>query len=358
MIATRIIKGIYMKQYDIYFDQLKKKVPTLQIYMESTRLETHYQYSSTHLNQRFHSASVGKVFCATLVMMAMEEGLLSLESKIHQCLDETLLKDLFVYKNIDYKEHVSIKHLLNHTSGVNDYFEGKTTNHPKFIEQVMTDKDHIFTPYELLDFTRCHQHAIGYPGKRFYYSDTGYVLLGLLLESMYEKPYAEILKEKILIPLSLKDTALCFYDDNFDQKTLAPIIFKGEDMHLANSLSCDFAGGGLQTTSKDLALFLKGLFTEKLIDKSSLDQMKKATHRFHGIMGYGLGMIEIKFHRIIPWMRHYPTLYGGLGSLSVHAFYDDLNHDVYIINLGTPNKMRLSFQILVKMAKWLNPKHL
>ena len=343
-----------MNDYNAYFDKIKNKVPTLQIYMESTRKNDVYQFSNTKINQRFHSASVGKVFCATLVMMAIEEGMLSLDTKLYRLLDTQLLEHLFVYKGVDYQKEVEIEHLLNHTSGVNDYFEGKTKHHPKFIKQLMSDKNHIYTPYELLDFTRNYQKAVGCPAKRFLYSDTGYVLLGLVLEKIYNKPYANILKDKIFIPLSLKDTALSFYDDNFDKETLAPIIFKGVDMHLENSLSCDFAGGGLQTTASDLAIFLKALFSLKLIGQESIDQMINAKYSFHGIMRYGLGMIEIKFHRIVPWMRNYPTLYGGLGSLSVHAFYDIEHKDVYIINLGTPNKMRLSFQILVKMAKWLN----
>jgi len=346
-----------MNQYDNYFKKIEKKVPTLQIYMECQRKDIEYQYSSTeNLNQRFHSASVGKLFCSTLILMAVEEGHVRLNSKINQILDASLLENLFVYKGKDYQDQVEIIHLLNHTSGVNDYYEGKTINHPSFFKQLMKNKGHIYTPYELLDFTRSYQKAVGYPTKKFLYSDTGYLLLGLILEEVYQKSYSKILREKIIEPLELKDTALAFYDEHFDQESLAPIIFQGVDMHLEKALSCDYSGGGLQTSAKDLGIFLKGLFTHQLIQPASLKKMMDVKHSFHGIMRYGLGMIEIKFHRLVPWMRHYPSLYGGLGSLSVHAFYDPKHHDVYVINLGTPKKMRLSFQILVKMAKWFNKK--
>ena len=322
--------------------------------MERHRKQFAYEYSSTYKNQRFHSASIGKVFCATLMLMAIEDGLCNLDTKISDILASTLLEHLFVYKDVDYKDQVTVKQLLNHTSGVNDYFEGKTMNHPSFIDQVLNDKDHIYTPDELIDFTRKHQKAVGYPGKKFYYSDTGYVLLGFILEKIYQSAYGNILKEKIFGPLALKDTALAFYDPNYDRHSLAPLVFKGEDMHLYNSLSCDYSGGGLQTTTRDLAVFLKHLFCGDLISQSSLDQMMHAKYSFHGIMRYGLGMIEIDFQRLVPWMRNYPKLYGGLGITSAHAFYDPKHKDIYIINLGTPKKMRLSFAILVKMAKWLN----
>ena len=343
-----------MNAYDMYFNKIKKKVPTLQIYMESPRKQLTYEYSSTHKNQRFHSASIGKVFCATLIFMAIDEDLFKLESKISDILDQAVLEHLFVYRNIDYKDQVTIKQLLDHTSGVNDYFEGKTIEHSNFIDQVLNDKDHIYTPIELIDFTKKYQKAVGYPGKKFYYSDTGFVLLGFILEKIYKKSYANILREKIINPLSLEDTALAFYDEKYDRHSLAPLVFRGVDMHLFNSLSCDYSGGGLQTTPKDLATFLKHLFSKSLISQTSLNHMMNANHSFHGIMRYGLGMIEINFQRLVPWMRNYPKLYGGLGITSAHAFFDPDNGDIYIINLGTPKKMRLSFGILVKMAKWLN----
>lgn len=343
-----------MNLYDQYFDKVKRKVPTIQVYMESPRKKIVYQYADTYPDQRFHSASIGKLFCATLVFIAIEEKLCNLDTKISDFLMPSLLEDLFVYKDVDYKNEVTIKHLLNHTSGVNDYFNGKTINHHRFLKEVMSEKDHIYTPLELVDFTKKNQKAIGYPGKKFFYSDTGFVLLGLILESVYHKPYADVLKEKIFKPLGLKNTALAFYDKNYDRHSLAPLVFKREDMHLYNSLSCDYSGGGLQTTTRDLAIFLKHLFSLDLVSQASLDQMMDAQHSFHGIMRYGLGMIEIDFKRLVPWMRNYPKLYGGLGITSVHAFYDPIHKDIYIMNLGTPDTRRLSFQILVKIAKWFN----
>ncbi|MFW5841748.1 MAG: serine hydrolase domain-containing protein [Bacillota bacterium] len=341
------------QKLDTYLSKVKHSVPTLQVYIESGKTEDVYQFSSTHLNQTFHSASVGKVFCATLIMKAIEEARLSLDSRITDYLDNTMLNNLFVYKGVDYKDSVTVEILLNHTSGVNDYFEGKTINNTPFLDSVFKQKDHLYTPKELLDFTRHHQHAVGKPKDRFYYSDTGYVLLGLLLEAVYSMPYYKILKEKLITPLNLTQTALCFHDPNFNQKALAPLYFNHQDMSQATSLSCDYSGGGLQTTTKDLASFLKALFQGNIISKKSLQKMMHTKYRFHGIMRYGLGLVEIKFHKIMPWKLNYPTLYGGLGSLSVHAFYDPKHDDVYIINLGDASKMRLSFMVLTRLAREL-----
>ncbi|MFW5893164.1 MAG: serine hydrolase [Bacillota bacterium] len=332
-----------------YFKRFEKKTHTLQIRLESANPKTAFSYSDTLEDKPFHSASVGKVFASALIMMAIESKNLRLDTKVADILDDKLLDRLFVYKGKDYKDEVTLEHLLGHTSGVNDYFEGKVKGTKPFMEKVLLERDHQFTPYELLDFTRDFQEAVGRPGEKFVYSDTGYVLLGLVLETMHEKPYAKILREKIFTPLGLEDTLLAFYDERFDATKIAPIHFKGHEMSQAKSLSCDHAGGGIITTTKDLARFLGGLFEGELIDQDSLRTMMRPRHRFHGIMRYGLGMVEVKLHRVVPWKVGYPTLYGGLGSLSVHAFYDPLNKEAYIINLGDPALMRRSFMALTRL---------
>jgi D-alanyl-D-alanine carboxypeptidase len=339
-----------------YLKAFEKKVPTLQFLARDYEKDLSIEYSSTTLNQRFHSASVGKVFCATLIMMSVEKGLIEVDTKIINILDKDLLNGLFIYKGIDYKDDVTVKHLLSHTSGVNDYFEGKTKGSKPFMTLLMEDPMHVYNPKELIDFTRKFQQAIAKPGDKFYYSDTGYNLLGLLLENLYDMPYHKVLRTFILDPLNLKDTALCFYDESFDKNVLAPVQFKGKRMEKTNALSCDFAGGGLQTTIYDLDTFLRALFKDELITQKSLEFMMKPMNRFHHIMGYGHGMIEIDFKYVVPWMRNYPKLYGGLGSLSVHTFIDPVTLNTVIINLGDPSKMRLSFKLLAKAAKWLYPK--
>ena len=341
-----------MQNPNKYFDALSKKAPTLQVRLDNAESKYAYAYSNTEEDQPFHSASVGKVFAATLIMMGVEEKRVALNTPVIDILDDTTLNNLFVYKTVDYKDRVTVEHLLGHTSGVNDYFEGKTLNKESLIDRIIRERDHLFTPEKLLDITRNNQKAVGKPGDRFLYSDTSYILIGLILEKLYNKPYADILREKLFDPFGLENTLLAFYDERFNQEIIAPILFKGVEMSQAKSLSCDHAGGGLITTTKDLAKFLHALFGEKIISRDSLEMMKTPRHRFHGIMRYGLGMIEIKINRVTPWKIGYPTLYGGLGILSVHAFYDEVNKDAYIINMGDPALLRRSFMALAKLMTY------
>ncbi len=336
-----------------YLNRMAQKVPTLQVLVDGADEGEAVAFSSTREDQSFHSASIGKVLCATCVMMAVDEKKVTLRTPIKDILNPEFIVGLFIYKGVDYKDEVTLEHLLGHTSGVNDYFEGRTLNNEPFLDTVFGDPTHLFTPRELVDFTRRNQEAVGRPGQVFLYSDTGYVLLGFVLETLYGKPYADVLKEKIYRPSGMKATALCFHDETFDQKKLAPLYFGGREMSQAKSLSCDYSGGGLQTTAKDLARFLHALFGGLLIKEESLNIMMTPRHRFHGIMRYGLGMIEVKLHRVIPWKIGYPPLYGGLGSLSVHAFYDPEHKTACIINLGDASKMRQSFMVLSKLMTFM-----
>lgn len=192
------------------------KTKTLQFAMKLPQENIDYSFSNTTPNQVFHTASVGKFMTTTLIFMAIEQGLISLETNINKLLESSYLTNLFVYQGHDYLNEVTIQHLLAHTSGVNDYFEGKTSKPKKFIKEVVENPDVFYTPQDLVNYTREYQQVVGKPGEKFLYSDTGFVLLGLILESIYQKPFHVVLEELILKPAKMNDSGLCFYSDNFN----------------------------------------------------------------------------------------------------------------------------------------------
>lgn len=70
-----------------------------------------YEYSTTSNSQKFHSASVGKLMTTTLIIMAVEDGKISLDTKIISILEPTFLDNLFIFNDTDYQEEVTIEHL-------------------------------------------------------------------------------------------------------------------------------------------------------------------------------------------------------------------------------------------------------
>jgi len=328
-----------------------KKTKTLQFAMNIPTLGIDYSYSSTIPSQRFHSASVGKLMTAVLVFKAIEQGLIALDTPVHSILEEGILDQLFIYDGQDYQKDVTVEHLLGHTSGINDYFDSKTFDGALFVDDVIKHPDIFWTPMDLLDYTRTKQHPIGTPGKQFLYSDTGYVLLGLIVETIYGMPFHRALEVNIFQLVGMKDTSLCFYSDGFEPVSLAPLFINNTDVHMYRSLSCDFSGGGLATTTGDLLMFLDQLQQFRLISEESLNKMANFTHPYRQGMVYGLGLKQLRFEQFFFLLKNLPRLQGHLGVTGVHAWYDPTSKATYVLNVGNTKDMVMSFKLLIKILQ-------
>lgn len=207
-----------------------KKTKTLQFSMHIPAINLDYSFSNTQENQRFHSASVGKLMTSTLIFKAIELGKITIDAHIINYLEPGMLDDLFLFENQDYQHKVTLRHLLGHTSGINDYFESKTIDGSNFIDKVLHEADRFWTPQDLVDFTRTHQKAVGKPGDTFLYSDTGFVILGLIIENVFKMPFHKVLESIIFEPTQMNETCLCFYGKDFESNALAPLYLNGIDV--------------------------------------------------------------------------------------------------------------------------------
>jgi D-alanyl-D-alanine carboxypeptidase len=328
-----------------------RKTKTLQFAMHVPSLGIHYNYSNTVPHQKFHSASVGKLMTATLIFIAIEQGKLSLDTKINTILLSSILDRLFVFKGHDYQDDITVKHLLGHTSGINDYFESKTVDGSLFIDEVLQRPNIFWTPKELIDFTRNRQKAVAHPDNLFFYSDTGYVLLGLLLEAVFQMPFHQLLHTYIFKPAGMINTKLCFYSDDFHPPDLAPMYVQGMDVHLFRSLSCDFSGGGLSTTTEDLLKFLIHFQNHIFIHRHSIEQMATFSFKYRQGLYYGLGMMQVRFVEFFFLLGKLPKLQGHLGVTGVHAWYDPHTQASFVLNVGNTRHMVMSFRLLIRIVQ-------
>ncbi|MDI9470093.1 MAG: serine hydrolase [Bacillota bacterium] len=132
--------------------------------------------------------------------VAFDKGKLTLETQVSSVLEPELLNSLFVYQDIDYQDRVTVRQLLGHMSGVNDYCERETFDGSTFTGDMVSNPNTTWTPPELLANTRDKQEAVGRPGEKFCYSDTGYILLGLIIEEVYGMPFHQALETCIFEP--------------------------------------------------------------------------------------------------------------------------------------------------------------
>jgi D-alanyl-D-alanine carboxypeptidase len=248
--------GQVSEHFDRYFQKIQAKNPSrpLQVRVYAPKLSLDYSFPADSTSQPYHVASIGKLFTATLVYRLAERGRLSLQDPIARYLPPADLDGLFVYAKNDYAGQVTIEQLLAHSSGVADYFEGSTSSGKSFLAEMLANPGTHWTPGALLAFTRQHQVAVGVPGQVFNYSDTGYILLGLIIEAVTGKSFGQNLVEEIFLPLEMGDSYLMFYTEpaNTPKRDLEKIWFNDVEVSRFESLSCDWAGGGIVSTTADL----------------------------------------------------------------------------------------------------------
>jgi D-alanyl-D-alanine carboxypeptidase len=306
-------------------------------------------------NQPFHIASIGKTFTATLVAILQEEGKLKFSDPVSKYLDKGQLDGLFVFEGVDYQKDVTIEQLMAHTSGIADYFADPTTDGSTIADLITSEPDKLWTPQELIDFTKNQMAALGKPGDTYHYSDSGYVLLGLLIEKIESKTFEQVLTDRIFAPLMMDDSYMALRSEpiNLNKAPIADIWFNGVEVSRFNSLTVDWSGGGIISTPEDLLKFQTALQSEKLINAESIKTLFTTKNKFQSGIYYGLGTMEIKFEEFFPLLRGMPRVVGHIGVLSTHMFYDRETGTQVIMNFGSDAKMVDSFKALIEVINTL-----
>jgi D-alanyl-D-alanine carboxypeptidase len=303
----------------------------------------------------FHIASIGKTFTAVLVAKLQESGKLSFNDNISNYLSPEILKGLFVYQGVDYQSKVTIQQLLGHTSGVADYWEDPVRSGKSMQELVLADPNRLWTPLELLSFSRDNQEVFNKPGAAFHYSDTGYVLLGLIIEKVTNKSFDKNMADEIFTPLQMDDSYLMFYSNpkNMPKKEIAKIWFNGTEASKFNSLSIDWAGGGIVSTLDDLLKFHKALREGELISAQTLAVMEMFDNEYIPGIHYGLGMMQLRFEEFSSLLGGYPRMTGNMGTISTLMFYDDVDETYVVMNFGSNVHIEKAVEDLIGIVQIL-----
>jgi CubicO group peptidase (beta-lactamase class C family) len=203
----------------------------------------------------FRLGSLTKQFTSMAIMMLQERGKLSVSDPICKYLE----------KCPPTWQPVTIRNLLTHTSGVPNY-----TDAPDFLEKVATAP---YTSASLVDLFRDKPLDFA-PGEKYKYSNSGYHLLGLIIEKISGVSYAQFLSENIFKPLGMKSTG---YDDS---RALVPnrasgYTLTGDSFVKAGylNMAIPYAAGSLYSTTEDLLRWDQALYTEKLVSRKSLDEI-------------------------------------------------------------------------------------
>ncbi len=244
----------------------------------------------------FDIASITKTFTAVVVMQLVEEHHLALSDAIVAYLPRALTQNLLILDGIDSTGDITVAHLLQHTSGLPDYWtDPPLVDHDSnaFLLAFLEDPNRLWRPEEALAYARDLQ-PIGAPGAQFHYCDTGYVLLGLLVERITGTTLAQAFDARILGPLQMTNTFLAFDPPRVDRFPSSD-RFEGElALSRQRRQSADWASGGLVSSTGDLARFVVALWQGSLFKHADTAARMQAVLPTGGTdVDYGLGLFRI-----------------------------------------------------------------
>jgi CubicO group peptidase (beta-lactamase class C family) len=208
-------------------------------------------------NTKFCIGSLTKQFTAVLIMQLAESGKLDLQAPITKYLD---------FYRKDFGDSIKIHHLLTHTSGLENFSE-----RPDFLSDI---SKRAYTHKEFIK-TICSDSLLSRPGSQYKYSNDGYYILGAIIEEITRESYADVLQNKILNVAGMKNTGV------ENSSSLIVGGAKGYNFSYGKYSNADyidipstvFSAGGIYSTTDDLLLWDRALFSNKLISHKSRSLM-------------------------------------------------------------------------------------
>lgn len=314
----------------------------LHVYSESQNIDMQLAKSkedTININSPFYTASVTKMFTATAIGILKDSNKLRFEDKIAKYLPESLMNNMHVLNGVDYSKDLTIKHLLQHTSGLPDYFTDQTTDKsPNIINQLLSNAHKSWSAEEMIQFTKQKMIPHFGPGTSYHYTDTEYVLLALIVENVSGLSFHQFLLQYIFKPLNMNNSYINLKSAPVET-THAMAEFYAGDIKLSSlkSLSADWGGGGLVSTTKDLIAFLKAYNNDTVVTKATRLAMQNWTYETKG-MNYGFGVRKVSFKDLADSNSDL-QLIGHSGSTAAFLWYCP-QLDTYIS--GTLNQLEAS----------------
>jgi len=265
----------------------------------------------------FRLGSITKQFTAVAVLMLAEEGKLSLQDEITKFLPD--------YPTQGRK--ITVEHLLTHTSGVKSY-----TDLPEWLPLQRKD----MTVGEIIDLFK-NQPTEFAPGERWKYSNSGYILLGAIIEKASGKTYADFVEQRIFGPLGMKST--CYDSTSRIIRRRASGYAKGNagfENAPYMSMSQPYAAGSLASSVDDLATWTESLLAGKLVKKETLERAFTSYKLKDGQdtkYGYGWCISDYEGHRLIEHG-------GGIHGFLSHALFFP-EDQVFVAMLANSTVMEL-----------------
>jgi D-alanyl-D-alanine carboxypeptidase len=272
--------------------------------------------------KRFYWASVGKAFTATAVLQLVEEGKLRL--------DDPLAKWFPDFPNAAW---ITVDDLLLHTAGIFSANE----------DRKLREKPRRLTPHESIALSARHG-ALFCPGGNWRYSNTGYTFLGLILEALEGKPYAEIIRARILGPLGLETLRVVTPEDPLTD--LAPLTPKDGSAPVMSPAWAE-AAGSVVGSAGDMLRFWHALLTGKLLSReATARRFERLYPMFDSGTFYGRGVMVYDTQGLL-WLGHS----GGTPGAKAVVAYSPSDRAFVAVALNTDGPAEAVANLLLRALR-------
>lgn len=244
-------------------------------------------------HDRYRVGSITKTFVSTVVLQLVAEGELHLDDKVGQWLPGV------VEGNGHDGDRITVRQLLNHTSGIYDVLTDPGYQENMFTEKFLAHRYDTWTPEQQVAIAMRHEPDFD-PGEGWNYSNTNYLLAGMIIKKVTGESYADEIKRRIIKPLGLDATSVPKTNPSMPEPSSRAYMKLSKDpdapFHDVTELNPSMAGssGGMISDAADLNRFYTALLRGKLLPKKQLAEMKKTVVRDPDKPndGYGLGLVS------------------------------------------------------------------
>ena len=255
----------------------------------------------------FYWASVSKLITSTIIHQLVLEGRLSFDDRLSKW-----------FPDIQYSKKISIEQLLTHTNGIYSFNADST---------VHFSSKH-FNPNELLNIAKSKKNLFK-PGEYWSYTNTGYLLLALIIEKIEPKTFGQVVKDRISEPLNLK--TLKPATENSPNLALA----HNKDSVIHKDYSVPLGAGNMISNSKDMAVFLSALLTGKIIPIKDVHNMMKDLYpMFDKGQYYGKGIMLYDFNEVNQTRNSWIGHSGGTENYKAIVAYDIKTKAIIAISIN------------------------